>query len=170
MRLRQYEEPTSVTEVLKLSVSYRINLFLTFFFAVSCFVWGQTPQTTGVITTYAGSGIGQSCNRGGCTSIGGSGFSGDGGAAVSATLYAPEGVAADASGNVYVADSLSATTSSLPQRHPRLTQSRRSELSSTSRTSSIPAGTQPSSSCSVERASPQTAQLNCFQRTAIPST
>ncbi len=47
--------------------------------------------TGGVITTFAGAGT--------------RGFSGDGGAAASAQLYYPIGVALDAAGNVYIADS-----------------------------------------------------------------
>ena len=43
-----------------------------------------------VITTYAGNGV--------------KGFSGDGGAASSAQLYYPCGVAVDVSGNVFIAD------------------------------------------------------------------
>src|SRR5438309_907246 len=45
----------------------------------------------GTITTIAGTGI--------------PGFSGDGGPAISARLYAPHGVAVDGQGNVYIADS-----------------------------------------------------------------
>ncbi len=47
-------------------------------------------NTTGIISTFAGSGT--------------SGFSGDGGAATAARLYLPTAVIADASGNVYIAD------------------------------------------------------------------
>jgi sugar lactone lactonase YvrE len=47
-------------------------------------------STTGTITTIAGTGY--------------SGFSGDGGDAASAQLYYPEGVAVDAGGNLYIAD------------------------------------------------------------------
>ena len=48
-------------------------------------------STAGVITTVVGNGIG--------------GFSGDGGDAVGASLFQPFGVAVDAAGNLYVADS-----------------------------------------------------------------
>jgi sugar lactone lactonase YvrE len=47
-------------------------------------------DTNGVITTVAGNGT--------------NGFSGDGGSATNASLDAPEGVAADAAGNLYIAD------------------------------------------------------------------
>ncbi|WP_400190935.1 IPT/TIG domain-containing protein [Hymenobacter sp. B81] len=53
----------------------------------------KVSAATGVITTVAGNG----------TFI--SGFSGDGGPATSAQLDAPEGVAVDASGNLYIVDS-----------------------------------------------------------------
>jgi sugar lactone lactonase YvrE len=48
-------------------------------------------STTGVITTFAGTGV--------------SGYSGDGGKATSAHLWFPYGVTADSTGNVYIADS-----------------------------------------------------------------
>ncbi|MCD6011769.1 MAG: repeat containing protein [Flavipsychrobacter sp.] len=48
-------------------------------------------DTTGIIFTIAGNGI--------------AGYSGDGGAATAATFNTPTGIAADASGNIYVADS-----------------------------------------------------------------
>ena len=47
-------------------------------------------DTTGKITTIAGTGV--------------SGYSGDGGAANSATLYYPDGVAVDSTGNIFIAD------------------------------------------------------------------
>jgi sugar lactone lactonase YvrE len=50
----------------------------------------QVEAATGVITTVAGNGTG--------------GFSGDGGAATSASLNGPNGVAVDASGNLFIAD------------------------------------------------------------------
>ena len=53
----------------------------------------KVTVSTGVITTYAGSG-------------GTGSFSGDGGDATSATLYYPTGVALDASGNVYISDNI----------------------------------------------------------------
>ena len=51
----------------------------------------MVTKSTGVITTVAGTGS--------------YGYSGDGGLASSATLYYPEGVTVDTSGNVYIADS-----------------------------------------------------------------
>ena len=48
--------------------------------------------SAGLITTVAGMGFGNA------------GYSGDGGAAASAKLYNPEGVAVDAAGNLYIAD------------------------------------------------------------------
>jgi sugar lactone lactonase YvrE len=53
----------------------------------------KVTVSTGVITTVAGNGT--------------TGYSGDGGAATSAELYWPEGVAVDSSGNIYIADSFS---------------------------------------------------------------
>jgi hypothetical protein len=47
-------------------------------------------STNGIITTVAGNG--------------GSGFSGDGGAAINATFLGPQGVALDSAGNLYIAD------------------------------------------------------------------
>jgi sugar lactone lactonase YvrE len=48
-------------------------------------------DTTGKITTVAGTGV--------------SGYTGDGGPAITATLYLPQGVAVDSSGNIFIADS-----------------------------------------------------------------
>jgi trimeric autotransporter adhesin len=50
----------------------------------------MVTKSTGIITTVAGSGL--------------EGYSGDGGLATSAGLYYPKGVAIDASGNIYIAD------------------------------------------------------------------
>jgi sugar lactone lactonase YvrE len=50
----------------------------------------KVTASTGVITTVAGTGT--------------AGYSGDGGAAISAKLDAPEGVTVDANGNIYIAD------------------------------------------------------------------
>ena len=47
-------------------------------------------SNSGIITTYAGNGI--------------AGFSGDGGAAISAQLYSPNGVAVDSGGKLYISD------------------------------------------------------------------
>ena len=51
----------------------------------------KVTVSTGIITTVAGSGI--------------PGYSGDGGPATSAELYAPMGVAVDSAGNIYIGDS-----------------------------------------------------------------
>jgi sugar lactone lactonase YvrE len=53
--------------------------------------------SSGIITTVAGNGTGL-CGSNNC-------FSGDGGPATSATLDSPEGIALDASGNLFIADS-----------------------------------------------------------------
>ena len=50
--------------------------------------------TTGVILTFAGSGCGYGCT----------GYAGDGGLAVTASLYQPAGVAVDEAGDVWIAD------------------------------------------------------------------
>ena len=52
----------------------------------------MVEKSTGIITTVAGTGT--------------TGFSGDGGLAVSATLRYPYGVAVDAIGNIYISDTL----------------------------------------------------------------
>jgi sugar lactone lactonase YvrE len=54
----------------------------------------KIDASTGIITTVAGTGQGG----------GGRGFSGDGGPAVRAALFAPQAVAVDGSGNVFIAD------------------------------------------------------------------
>jgi sugar lactone lactonase YvrE len=63
------------------------NLYITDFAAIR-----KVTAATGIITTVAGNGI--------------SAYSGDGGAATSAGLVSPEGVTADSSGNLYIADTL----------------------------------------------------------------
>jgi sugar lactone lactonase YvrE len=57
----------------------------------SAISWVRKVDTSGTITTVAGGG--------------GMGFSGDGGAATSALLDSPSGVAVDGAGNLYIADS-----------------------------------------------------------------
>jgi sugar lactone lactonase YvrE len=60
------------------------------FFAVASNRIRRVDAATGIITTVAGSGA--------------SGFSGDGGPAISASLFGPAGVAVDAAGNLFIAD------------------------------------------------------------------
>ncbi len=55
----------------------------------------KVTATTGDISTVAGNGYGVCCTGG---------YSGDGGAATSAELYWPEGVAVDKASNIYIAD------------------------------------------------------------------
>jgi len=55
-----------------------------------------TTSTAGIITTYAGNGFGHGSLIGG--------FAGDGGAATSAELSGPAGIAMDSVGNMYIAD------------------------------------------------------------------
>jgi trimeric autotransporter adhesin len=58
----------------------------------------KVSASTGIITTAAGNGYGAGINSGG--------FGGDNGPATSAELSYPEGVALDASGNLYISDTL----------------------------------------------------------------
>jgi uncharacterized protein (TIGR03437 family) len=55
----------------------------------------------GIISTVAGAGTSFTCSPGACSP-----FYGDGGPATSAGLFDPEGVAVDASGNLFIADTL----------------------------------------------------------------
>ena len=57
----------------------------------------KVDGTTGIITTYAGNGFGAGLSSGG-------GYLGDNGAATSAKLYWPSGLALDKAGNLYIAD------------------------------------------------------------------
>jgi len=59
----------------------------------------KVDAVTGIITTVAGSGVG------GFNGGGDGGFSGDGGPATNALLLSPTGVAVDATGNMFIADS-----------------------------------------------------------------
>jgi sugar lactone lactonase YvrE len=70
-------------------------------------IGAQTPPS-GIITTYAGSGITYNCSAfhtaPDCPQIGAYGFKGDGGPATSALLFNPGGIAVDATGNLFMAD------------------------------------------------------------------
>lgn len=60
-------------------------------------------DTSGVISTVAGNGY---CGNHDCSQGDPEGFSGDGGAAINASIAAPAGVVVDAAGNLYIADFL----------------------------------------------------------------
>jgi sugar lactone lactonase YvrE len=71
---------------------------------------GSAQTTSGIITTYAGSGLTYVCPAflsppgPGCDQVGAYGYKGDGMPATSALLFNPWGVAVDSSGNVFIAD------------------------------------------------------------------
>ncbi|WP_263354035.1 chitobiase/beta-hexosaminidase C-terminal domain-containing protein [Acidicapsa acidisoli] len=61
----------------------------------------EVSAKTGLISTVAGNGFGAGSGKKGS---GTGGYAGDGGAATSAELFNPEGVAVDSAGNLYIAD------------------------------------------------------------------
>jgi sugar lactone lactonase YvrE len=84
----------SLANPIGVAVDWQGNLYV----ADSCNNRVRKIDTSGIITTVAGSGNSQGiCNTA-------TGYSGDGGPATAAALNLPTGVAADSTGNLYIAD------------------------------------------------------------------
>ena len=96
----------------------------------------KVTAATGNISTIAGTGV--------------TGYTGDGGAATSAKLYFPYGVALDSGGNVYISDS--STTPSAKLQWPQASSVRSPETAHSA--SAAMAGRQPAPNCHRPKASP----------------
>jgi trimeric autotransporter adhesin len=124
----------------------------------------MVTESTGVITTVAGNGT--------------AGYFGDGGQATSAKLSSPNGVAVDASGNVYIADSLNyrirmfaanEMPTSAPSAAPTPTPSPSTAPISTSSPSAAPTSTPPPSAVLTPTPSPATASISTPSPSAAPT-
>jgi trimeric autotransporter adhesin len=104
----------------------------------------KVTKSTGVITTVAGNGT--------------AGYFGDGGQATSAKLNSPGGVAVDASGNVYIADTL----------NYRIRTFAANELP-TSAPSTVPISTPPPSTVPISTPPPSTAPISSPLPSTAPS-
>jgi trimeric autotransporter adhesin len=104
----------------------------------------KVTKSTGIITTLAGNGT--------------AGYSGDGGQATSAKLSGPNGVAVDASGNVYIADSL----------NYRVRMFATNEMP-TSAPSAAPTPTPSPSTAPISTHSPSTAPISTPSPSAVPT-
>ncbi len=83
--------------------NHRIQMVFNAFPTGASTLFGSSSYTSGYIYTIAGSAIGTPTTSTGTTPVPGANL-GDGGPATSATLFSPNGICVDGSGNLYIAD------------------------------------------------------------------